>query len=314
MKAALINEYGGKDVLQVITDAPKPAAKAGEVVVQVYAAAVNPFDWKVREGFMKDIMPVQFPAILGGDLAGIVAELGEGVSGLSIGDEVFGQAGAVSSHGSYAEFTPLKATALALKPKNLDFITAAATPLVGVSAYQALVDHAGLQSGQKVLIHGAAGGIGSLAVQLAKHLGAYVAATAATNEIDFVKDLGADEVIDYKIQDFSTLLKDYDVVYDTVGGETFTKSHLVLRKGGIIVTMAAQPDDLLAQQYGVKQIAQFTRVNPERLAKLSELLEQGILKVTIDKVFPLDDAAEALAYLQSGQHRGKVVLRVKSET
>lgn len=311
MKAALINEYGGMEVLRTINDSPKPQPEAGQVLVEVYAAAVNPFDWKVREGDMKDVIPLQFPAILGGDLAGVVAELGEGVTGFTIGDEVYGQADAVSSHGSYAEFAPVKATSLAPKPKNLDFITAAATPLAGVSAYQALVDHAGLQNGQKVLIHGAAGGIGTFAVPLAKHIGAYVAATAATEDIDYAKELGADEVIDFKTQDFSTILKNFDVVYDTVGGETFVKSHQVLKKGGIIVTMAAQPDPALAEEHGVTQIAQYSKVNPERLAKLSELLEQGILKVNVDKVYPLDEASEALAYLHSGQHRGKVVLKVK---
>ncbi len=311
MRAAQINAYGGPEVLQVNNDAPKPKPEAGQVLVEVHFAAVNPFDWKVREGYMKDALPLKFPATLGGDVSGTVAELGDGVSELTVGQPVFGQANAVSGQGSYAEFTPVKAESLTAKPDSLEYESAAAAPLTAVSAYQALVDHAGLKSGQKVLIHGAAGGIGSFAVQLAKYLGAYVAATAAADDIDYVKSLGADEVIDYKTQDFSTVVKDYDVVYDTVGGETFTKSHQVLKPGGIIVSMAAQPDETLAKQYGVQTIHQSTQVNPERLAKITDLLQQRVLTVHIDKVFPLEQAGEAQGYLQAGKHHGKVVLKVK---
>lgn len=311
MRAAQINGYGGKEVLQIATDAPKPKPAAGQVLVEVHAAGVNPFDWKVREGYMKDMIPLQFPATLGGDVSGTVAELGEGVTGFTVGQPVYGQANAVSGQGSYAEFTPVKAESLTFKPVGLDYETAAAVPLAAVSAYQALVDHAELKSGQKVLIHGAAGGIGSFAVQLAKHLGAQVAATAATEDVDYVKSLGAYEVIDYKTQDFSTIAKDYDVVFDAVGGETFTKSHLVLKPGGIIVTMAGQPDEALAKEHDVQAIHQSTEVNPERLAKITDVLEQGVLTVHIDKVFPLEEAGEAQAYLQEGKHHGKVVLKVK---
>lgn len=311
MKAAQINKYGGKEVLRLRVDVPKPKPEAGQVLVEVRAAGVNPFDRTVREGYMKDIIPLNFPATLGGDVSGTVAELGEGVGGFSIGQPVFGQANAVSGQGSYAEFTPVKAESLIAKPDSLDYETAAAAPLAAVSSYQALVDHAGLKAGQKVLIQGAAGGIGSFAVQLAKHLGAYVAATAATEDMDYVKSLGADEVIDYKTQDFSSIVKDYDVVYDTVGGETFTKSHQVLKPGGIIVTMAGQPDEALAKQYGIQTLHQSTQVNPERLAAVTDLLEQGVLTVHIDKVFPLEQAGEAQAYIQAGKHHGKVVLKVK---
>jgi NADPH:quinone reductase-like Zn-dependent oxidoreductase len=309
MKAAQINGYGGPEVLQTTTDAPKPKPGIAQVLVEVYAAAVNPFDLKVREGVMGDSL--HFPATLGGDVAGIVAELGEGVSGFTVGQPVFGQANAARGQGSYAEFTPVKADSLAAKPESIDFVTAAAAPLTAVSAYQALVEHAGLMSGQKVLIHGAAGGIGSFAVQLAKHLGAYIAATAGTEDIGYVKSLGADEVIDYKTQDFASLLKDYDVVFDTVGGETFAKSHQVLKPGGIIVSMATQPDEALAKQYNVQTMHQATQVNPERLVKIIELVEQGALKVHVDKVFPLEQAGDAQAYLQAGKHHGKVVLKVK---
>lgn len=311
MKAAQINSYGDKDVLQLNTDAPKPHPSAGEVLVEVYSAGVNPFDWKVRAGYMKDMIPLTFPATLGGDVSGVVSEIGDGVSGFSVGQAVFGQANAVSGVGSYAEFTPVKAESLTSKPDSLDFETAAAVPLAGVSAYQALVDHAGLQSGQRVLIHGGAGGIGTFAIQLAKHLGAYITATAGTDDVEYVKGLGADEVIDYQTQDFVETVKDYDVVFDTVGGETFTKSHQVLKSGGTLVTMAGQPDESLANQHGVHVIQQMSQVTPERLAKITELLESGVLTVHIDKIFPLDQAGDAQAYIAEGKHHGKVVLTVR---
>jgi alcohol dehydrogenase len=310
MKAAQINSYGGKDVLKTVNDAPKPKAGAGQVLVEVHAAAVNPFDWKVREGYMKDFIPLQFPATLGGDLAGVVTELGEGVEDFKVGDEVYGQANAAGGQGSYAEFSPVKAEQLAPKPKPVDFVTAAAIPLASVSAYQALIEHANLQSGQKILIHGGAGGIGSFAIQIAKHIGAFVATTASAEDADFVKSLGADEVIDYKTQDFSTLLKDYDAVFDTVGGETYKKSFQILKPNGVIVSMVAQDDEGLADQHKVKVIHQGTKTTTNKLNKIAELVDQGVLKVNVDKVFPLEEASEALAYIQ-GSHRGKAVIKVK---
>lgn len=309
MKAAQINEFGDKNVLKLVGDAPKPTPAPGQVLVEVHYAAVNPFDYKVRQGYLKDMLTL--PATLGGDVSGAVAELGEGVGSFKVGQPVFGQANALSGQGSYAEFTPVKAESLASKPDGLSYEVAAAAPLAGVSAIQALIDHAGLKSGQKVLIHGAAGGIGSLAVQLAKHLGAQVAATAATEDLDYVNNLGADQVIDYKTQDFSDIAQDYDVVFDTVGGETFTKSHLVLKPGGVLVSMASSPDEALAKKHQITVVHQSTQVNPERLAKLSELLEKGILTVHIDKTFPLEQAGEAQDYIQNGKHHGKVVLKVK---
>lgn len=311
MRAARINEYGGEEVLQTVADAPKPQAGAGQVLVEVYAASVNPFDWKVREGYMKEFIPLPFPATLGGDCTGVVAEIGEGVSGFAVGDEVYGQANAVGGNGSYAEFTPVKAESLAPKPASLDFVTAAAVPLAGCSAYQALVDHANLQSGQKVLVHGGAGGIGSFAIQLAKHLGAYVATTAGGEDTDYVKGLGAEEVIDYKTQAFESLLSDYDVVFDTVGGETNSKSYQVLKPGGVLVSMVAEQDDNLVSQHNITYIQQSSKVTTGRLTELAKLIDQGVLKINVDKTFPLEEAGEAQAYLQAGKHRGKVVLKIK---
>lgn len=313
MKAAQINEYGAKDVLVFTADAPKPSIEANQVLVAVKAAGVNPFDWKVREGYMQQNSPLTFPATLGGDFAGVIAEVGADVTGLSVGDEVFGQANALSGQGSYAEFTPAKADSVAPKPKTLDFATSAALPLVGVSAYQALVEHMKLQKGQRVLIHGGAGGIGSIAIQLAKHLGAYVATTVAADDIDFAKSLGADETIDYKSQDFAAVLKDFDAVYDTVGGETYTKSFSILKPGGVIVSMLEQPDEMLQKERGVTAIAQFTRVTTERLEQLARLVDEGSVKPLIDKTFPLENAAEALGSIQEGAHRGKVVIVVDQD-
>lgn len=310
MQAAQIFEYGGKEALKTVYDAEKPAPGAGQVLVRVKAAGVNPFDWKVREGYMQDMGKLELPATLGGDFAGVVAELGEGVSGIDVGDEVYGQAGALSGHGSYAEFTPVKAESVAPKPASLDFAAAAAVPLAGVSAYQALVVHAELQHGQKVLIQGGAGGIGTMAVQLAKHLGAHVATTVSTKDLAYAESLGADEVIDYTKQDFTQIVRDYDVVYDLVGGDTTKMSYQVLKKGGVLVSMVSRPDEALMQQYGVSMVAQFTKVTTERLTKLAGLIDQGAIQVHVDKTFPLSEAADALEYLKSGKHHGKVVLEV----
>ena len=311
MKATQINGYGGKDAISVNPAVPKPEPGEGQVLVAVEAAGVNPFDIKVREGAVPLPEGTDFPATLGGDVAGVVAGLGDGVIGYEIGQAVYGQAGALSGQGSFAEFTVVKAGQLAPRPKGVDSITAAALPLVGVSAYQALVDHMGLQAGQRILIHGGAGGIGSMAIQLAKHLGAYVITTARAEDHDFTKQLGADEMIDYQTQDFSRLASDLDAVFDTVGGETNVKSYTVLKPGGTLVSMVAPPNDKLADKYKINYISQFTRTTAERLAKLAELTEQGVLKVNIDKVFPLKETAEALEYLKTGHPRGKVVIKVK---
>lgn len=311
MKAAQINKFGGKNVLKTVADAPKPAPGPGQVLVEVYAAAVNPFDISVREGRTQEWAPLSLPAILGGDLAGKIAELGEGVKEFNVGDEVYGQANAALGQGSYAEYSPVKTESVAPKPKNIDFITAAALPLAGVSSIQALIDCMNLQSGQKILIHGGAGGIGSFAVQIAKNIGAYVATTAAKGATEYVKSLGADEVIDYALQSFEEILNNYDAVFDTVGGETTVKSYMVLKPGGILVSMTSPPDEALMNQYGVTAIHQSSKVTKDRLTRLTDLVDRGVVKVNIDKVFSLDEAAEALDYIQTGGHKGKVVLSIR---
>jgi NADPH:quinone reductase-like Zn-dependent oxidoreductase len=312
MRAAQISKYGSSEVIETNKNAPKPTVQAGRVLVEVYAAGVNPIDWKIREGYMAKMMPLQFPATLGQDFSGVVQEVGAGVTGFKKGDEVYGRDGVPGSgSGSFAEFISVDAKAIARKPKNVNHIEAAALPLTGVSALQALTEHIDLSKGKKILIHGGAGGIGTMAIQLAKHLGAHVATTSSEKDIPYVKELGADEAIDYKKQSFDDLIRDYDAVYDTVGGETYTKSHKVLKKGGIIVSMTEQPNSDLMKRYGVKAIGQFTQANTEKLNKLTELVEKGAIKVHVDKTFPLEQAREALDYQQQGKARGKVVIKIR---
>lgn len=312
MKAAQINQYGGSDVVAINENAPTPAVSSGHLLIEVRAAGVNPVDWKIREGYLQQMAPLQFPATLGGDFSGIVTDVGDGVSGFTKGDEVYGQASVLGGgSGSFAEFLSASPTTVARKPKNASHTEAAALPLAGVSALQALTEHLKLLRGQTILIHGGAGGIGSFAIQLAKHLGAAVATTAGADDAQHVKDLGADEVVDYKTQRFEDLLRDYDAVLDTVGGETYARSFKVLKKGGTIVSMLEQPNAELMQQHGVTAISQFTQVTTERLSKLAELVEQGVIKVRLDKTFPLEQAGAALTYLQTGHPRGKVVLEIQ---
>lgn len=302
MKAAQINSYGGGAV-EINSGAPKPAASDGKILVEVHAAGVNPFDWKLREGYMQQMIPLKFPATLGGDFSGVAVDTGE---------EIYGQTLIVNGgSGAFAEFAAAKKESIAPKPKTISHVEAAALPLTGVSALQVLTGHIQLAKNQKILIHGGAGGIGTLAIQIAKHLGAYVATTATGDELAYVKKLGADEVIDYKKQNFEDTIQNYDAVFDTVGGDTYARSFQVSKKGGIIVSMLEQPNQELMQQHKVIAIAQSTQVTTAHLAKLAELVDQGVLSVHIDKIFPLAQAGEALTYLQTGNPRGKVVIQVK---
>lgn len=311
MKAAQISEYGGVEVLQFTTEAAKPPLGTGQVMIEVHAAAINPFDIKVREGLAQSMSALSFPATLGGDFSGVIVELGEEVTGFEISQAVYGQAGALSGNGSFAEFSPAKSASIALKPESVDFVTAAAYPLVTVSAYQALVDHMAIQAGQKILIHGGAGGIGVMAIQLAHHFGAHVTTTSTAADLEFVKSLGADEVIDYQTQDFATVVSDMDAVYDTIGGETNHKSYGVLRPGGALVSMVLAEDASLLAQHDIKYTYQFTKVTTERLQQVTKLIEAGDLTINVDKVFPLEQAAEALEYLKVDHPRGKVVIQIK---
>jgi alcohol dehydrogenase len=308
--------YGSREVVEINQNAAAPNDPSDEkVLVKVKAAGVNPIDWKIREGYMQQMIPLQFPSTLGMDFSGTIEKVGAGVSGFNVGDdEVYGQASVTRvGSGAFAEIALANADSIAHKPKSLNHQEAAGLPLVGVSAWQALVETIGLTDGQKkILIHGGAGGIGSIAIQLAKRLGAYVATTASTNDKQFVKELGADEVIDYKTQTFEDLLPhDYDAVFDTVGGETYKRSFEVLKRGsGMIVSMLEQPNQQLMEQFGVKAIFQFTQVNRERLTKLAQWVDQNNIRVNVDRTFPLEEAGKALDYQKDVHPRGKVVLAI----
>jgi alcohol dehydrogenase len=318
MKSAQIKAYGDSEVLEINRSTPSiNDPSEGMVLVTIKAAGVNPVDWKVREGFFKQMAPLQFPATLGMDFSGVIEKVGEGVSSsdLKQGDEVYGQAGVLmGGSGAFAEMALAKSDTLAHKPRTLSHEQAAGLPLVGVSAWQALVETMRLSKGQKILIHGGAGGIGSIAIQLAKHLGAYVATTVSTNNIQFVKeDLGADEVIEYKSQRFEDILPhDYDAVIDIVGGETYTRSFKVLKRGsGIIVSTLEQPNQELIDQFGVKAVWLFSQVNKERLTRLAEWVDQNNIRVNVERTFPLDEARTALDYQRDVHPRGKIVLAMQ---
>jgi NADPH:quinone reductase-like Zn-dependent oxidoreductase len=311
MKSAQINKYGSSEVIEINQSTSEPTVSSGKVLVIIKAAGINPADWKIREGGLQQLVSLQFPSTLGVDFSGVIKQIGEGISPSDFkqGDEVYGQAGVINGgSGAFAEMALANTESIANKPKRLSHAEAAGLPLVGVSAWKALVENIGLSKGQKILIHGGAGGIGSIAIQLAKYLGADVATTVSINDKQFVQELGADQVIDYKTQTFEDLLHDYDAVFDTVGDETYRRSFKVIKKGGVIVSMLDQPDSELMNQYGVKAIFQFTQADRERLTKLAQWVDENNIRVNVEKTFLLDEAGDALDYQKDVHPRGKVVL------
>ncbi|MGA6922155.1 MAG: NADP-dependent oxidoreductase [Nitrososphaeraceae archaeon] len=312
MKSVQINEYGGSEIIKVNQSSSEPTVSTGKVLVTIKAAGVNPADWKIREGYFQQMAPLQFPSTLGMDFSGVIKQVGVGVSSSDFkqGDEVYGQAGVINGgSGAFAEMALAKIENIAHKPKRISHNEAAALPLVGVAAWWALKDDIGLSEGQKILIHGGAGGIGSIAIQIAKNLGAYVATTVSTNDKQFVQDLGADIVIDYMNQTFEDLLHDYDAVFDTVGGDTYRRSFKVPRKGGIIVSMLEQPDSELMNQYGIRAVFRFVQANRERLTRLAQWIdEDNNIRINVERTFSLEQAGDALDYQKDVHPRGKVVL------
>lgn len=313
MKSIQIKRYGGSEVVEINQSTPALSdPSAGKVLVTVKAAGVNPADWKVREGYFQQMTPLQFPSTLGMDFSGVIEKVGEGVHGFKQDEEVYGDAAAIRGRsGAFAEMALANEDSIAHKPKTLSHEEAAGLPLVGVSAWQALVETIRLSGGQKILIHGGAGGIGSITIQLAMRLGAYTATTVSINDKEFVQQLGANEAIDYQTQTFEDLLHDYDAVFDTVGGETYTRSFKILKKGGIIVSMIEQPNQELMHRFGVKATSQFTKVNRDRLTRLAQWVDQNNIRVNIDRTFPLDEAGKALDYQRDIHPRGKIVLRMQ---
>lgn len=311
MKAARISEYGGVDKIEVV-DTDKPAPGNGQVLIEVHTASLNPFDTAVREGRMRSMKELDMPVTLGGDIAGVIAETGEGIDGFSIGDKIYGQ-GSVFGGGSgaFAELAATKATQVAKMPSNLSFEQVAGLPLTGVAALQGLREHLNLQSGQKILIQGGSGGIGTMAIPLAKHFGAYVATTVPPESVEYTKELGADEVIDYKSQNFNEIIRDYDAVFDLVGSETLERSIDVLKPGGKAVSTVSKADEEHARQRDVTVIYQGTKVTTEALDQLRELVEKDVLRPHVDKTFTLDEIQNAFRAREEDNTLGKIVIKIK---
>ncbi|MFC5236182.1 NADP-dependent oxidoreductase [Pseudonocardia zijingensis] len=312
MRAVSQDVFGGPDVLHVVTR-PRPVAGAGEIVVRVRAAGVNPTDWKHRAGLPWLAEPVP---VLGWDVAGVVAEVGSGVTLYEPGDAVFGMLPYPRGAGAYAEYAVAPTRSFARTPANLDHVQAAALPLAALTAHQALVDTADLRPGQRVLIHAAAGGVGHLAVQIAKARGAHVIGTASAAKHDFLRELGADELIDYRATDFVEALDDVDVVLDTLAGETRTRSLGVLRPGGLLVSLVAgdpeadAADAKRAAELGVRLKGLMVEADHAGMRAVAGLVERGALRVHRDATFPLAEAAAAHAHGETGRTTGKIVLVV----
>ena len=307
MKAIRIHAYGGAENLKY-DEVSRPEPQAGQVLIQVYAAGVNPIDWKIREGFFQQVYDYSLPVIAGADVAGVVASVGDGVTTLQPGQAVYGTADMALS-GAYAEYAVGYADAIAPKPKTLDYIHAASVPIVAITAWQALFNGANLQPEQSVLIHGGAGGVGRYAIQLAKWKRARVIATASAANLDDLRNLGADQVIDYASQPFEQQVKDVDVVLDLVGGETQARSWQIIRPGGVLVSTLGVPESGIPQ--GIKAVPVFANLRANsQLQQIAQLIDDGQIKASIEQVFELAEGAKAQEVSQHGHPRGKLVLQV----
>jgi len=275
MKAIRIHQYGGPEVLAQV-EMQRPAPGANEVLIKVHAASVNPVDWKIRAGYMKDFLPLALPATLGSDVSGTVEEVGPGAARFKRGDEVYASLGLEG--GGYAEYAVAKETIIAGKPSTLDHVHAAAVPVAGLTAWQALFEVAQLRAGQKVLIHGAAGGVGNFAVQFAKERGAYVIGTASSRNHAFLHELGADKAVDYQQTRFEEVVRDADVVLDTIGGDTLERSFKALKKGGILVSIVQPPSQEQAAKYGVRALFYGGHPSSSNLVEIARLIDAGKVK------------------------------------
>jgi NADPH:quinone reductase-like Zn-dependent oxidoreductase len=310
MLAFQFNSFDPDVTVALKKDAPKPSPNPNQVLVEVYAAALNPVDKAIMAGYMKEM--VHLPATLGGDFSGVVVEVGASVSEYKKGDKVFGQAIVLNGgSGTLAQFTASNAGNTALKPKNINFADASSLPLAGASALQAIEEHIKLKAGQKILIHGGAGGIGSLAIQIAKSLGAFIATTVSFKDKEYAKSLGADKVIDFQSENFEFILEDYDAVLDTSHGDSTNRSFPVLKKGGVLVSLLSAPDPELAKKHGVTAMRQLTNTDAPKLKRLADLVDSGKLKPQVDKVFPMDQIHDAFTHMSENHPRGKVVIKIK---
>jgi NADPH:quinone reductase-like Zn-dependent oxidoreductase len=333
MKAFIVDRYKKKGALR-FGDMPEPALRDDDVLVEMHSAGLNLLDSKIRDGEFKLILPYRTPFILGHDVAGTVVDIGSNVRRFKPGDEIYARP-RDSRVGTFAEFIAMNEADVALKPKTLTMEEAASIPLVGLTAWQVLVERAKLKKGQKVLIHAGSGGVGTFAIQLAKHLGASVATTTSTANIGLVKSLGADVVIDYKKQDFEKVLSGYDVVVNSLDGDTLQKSLNVLKPGGKLISISGPPDPDFAREQGLNWFLQqvmrllsfgirrkakgreisysflFMRANGEQLSQITSLIEAGIIRPVIDRVFRFEATNEALAYIETGRSKGKVVVKLR---
>lgn len=333
MKAFVLDRYGSPDGTR-IREIPEPVLHDDDVLVQVHAAAVNPLDFKIRNGEFKRILPYHLPAVLGHDVAGVVVRVGSRVRRFKTGDEVYARP-ADGRIGAFAEFISIKEADVAMKPATLTMQEAASIPLVGLTAWQALIEKANLKSGQKVMIHAGSGGVGSMAIQLARHFGATVATTSSSANLELVQRLGAHIAIDYKKEDFESVLHDYDVVLTSQGDDTLNKSVGVLKPGGVLISISGPPDSDFAEQIGASWVLKlamrvlsyrirrkakrrgvtyrflFMRASGDQLRELASLFDAGVLHPVIDRVFPFEEIKEAMSYVETGRTKGKVVVSLK---
>jgi len=332
MRAMVIDKYG--KVPMCLAEMPAPEIEDYEVLAEIHAASINPIDFKIPDGKVKLLLKYKMPLILGNDFSGVVVKAGAKVTRFQVGDEIYARP-RKSKIGTFAEYIAVHEDDIALKPKNLTFEEAASIPLVGLTTYQAFTDILQLEKGQKILIQAGAGGVGTFAIQLAKVMGATVATTASIAGTDLVKSLGADEIINYKTEKFEDMLKSYDAVFDTLGGESLEKSFDILKDGGKIVSVSGLPNARFAKEYGsgffktllfslatkkltalekkhnVQYTFLFMEPSGEQLRILANYIETGKIKPVIDKVFPFGDAQKAMEYAESGRAKGKIILKIK---
>jgi len=333
VKAFIVDRYGSPDRVQS-SEVPEPEMREDDVLIEIHAAGVNPLDSKIRSGEFKRILPYRLPLILGNELAGVVVRVGPRVRRFKPGDEVYARPDK-SRIGTFAQVIAVSEEDLAIKPRNLTMEEAASIPLVGLTAWQALIETAKLRKGQKVLIHAGSGGVGTFAIQLAKHVGATVATTTSSANIDLVRRLGADIVIDYRKEAFENILRDCDVVLNSLDADTLRKSLRVLKPGGKLISISGPPDPAFARQLGSGRMLEwvmrllsfrirrhakrhqvdysflFMRASGDGLRQIGSLIEAGAIRPVLDQVFPFESTKEAMAYVETGRAKGKVVVKVR---
>ncbi len=332
MKAMIIDKYG--KVPMRMAEVPIPEINEHEVLTEIHAASINPIDFKIRDGKVKMLLKYEMPLILGNDFAGVIIKVGSKVTRFKVGDEIYARP-RKNKIGTFAEYIAIHEDDVALKPKNLSFEEAASIPLVGLTSYQALHDIMQLQKGQKILIHAGSGGVGTFAIQLAKIMGAIVTTTASEAGANLVKSLGADQIINYKTEKFEEILKDYDAVFDTIGGTTLKKSFDIIKSGGNIVSVSGMPNARFGKEFGSgffktflfslaskkltalekKHNAQysflFMKPSGDQLRTIANYIEAGKIKPVIDRVFPFEDAQKAMEYSEAGRAKGKIIVKMK---